>query len=115
MSGTRGKASVKDGGLLPAIFIFVLGLFSVIGADSYKDFYFDLKARYTGIRIEYAKLGDFCGYTGLQMPWETDLQYGLRAFWNNISAMMAMASIITVAVGTVVTVVLGILRLTGLF
>lgn len=110
-----GRGAPRGGGAFIWVVFVVLGLFSVIGADSYKDFYFDLKARYTGVRIDYAKIGDFCGSTGLQMPWESDLQYGLRAFWNNLSAMMAIASVITIAVGFVIAAILGILRVTGLF
>ncbi len=115
ISAQPSPGSALSGGVLFSVFFVVLGLFSVIGADSYKDFYFDLKARYSGVRIDYAKIGDFCGSTGLQMPWESDIQYGLRAFGNNVSAMMAMASIITIAVGCLIAAILGLLRIAGLF
>ena len=69
------------------------GLLGLLGADKYKDFYFEMKARSSGTVLDYEKLGEFCGWTGQPLPGESDLAYGIRSFWNMLQAMAAMSAV----------------------
>lgn len=98
-----------------SIALFVLGLLMLAGADSFKDFYYEMKFKSSGDYIDYSTLSDFCGWTGGPLPGESDLQYGIRAFWNMLSAMLAMSLISLFAFGIVAGVIMIVAYLMGGF
>ena len=98
-----------------SVIIFVLGLFTFLGVDAYQDFYFDIKAQVTGIPIEYTEFSEFCGATRGKFPWESDFEYGMRAFWNMLSTMMAMSVIIVIAMSSLFAIIVGLFKLFNRF
>ncbi len=98
-----------------SIAIFMLGVFTFLGADSFKDFYFEIKARSSGEFIDYAKLSEFCGWTGQPLPGESRFAYGLRSAWNMLRAMMAITVVAAVAVGSVTGIIFGLFYWRGSF
>ena len=74
-----------------------------MGATSFQDFYFEMKAKMSGERIDYSQLSSFCGYTGEPLPWETETEYRIRSARNMAGALAAM-----IVIGiTVMTLFLG--------
>jgi len=98
-----------------SILVFITGISMLVGADSYKDFYYEVRSRATGEMIDYSLLADFCGWTGGPLPGESDLSYGFRAFWNMLSAMMAMSVIANLAFGIFFGIILMIAYKMGAF
>ena len=94
---------------------FLLALMSFIGADKYKDFYYEISSLVQGNPINYAALAEFCGWTGQPLPGETDLEYRLRSFWNMLSAMMAMSSLAILVCGSIFGLIFGVFYLSGSF
>ncbi len=95
--------------------IFVLGAFAFIGANSYKDFYYELRARSSGEWIDFQTLGEFCGWTGGLRPGETNKQRGLRSAWNMLSAMLGMSALAFLAFAIVFALIVGIFYWKGSF
>ncbi len=98
-----------------SVIIFVLGLCMLAGANSYKDFYTDLKGRYTGAQVDYEQIAEFCGWTGKQLPGESDAAYAFRSFWNMASAMLGMSVISVLAFGLVFFIIFLGFYLSGAF
>jgi hypothetical protein len=100
---------------LISIIIFVVGLCAFLGVDSFKDIYFELRAKATGEFIDYSKLSEFCGWTGQPLPGESKFAYGLRATWNMVSTMLAVSVIGFIALGLVGGVIFLIFYRRGAF
>ena len=98
-----------------SVFLFIVGLMMFSGANTYKDFYFEMKARSSGEQINFAALAEFCGWTGGPLPGESKLSWGFRAFWNMMSAMLAMTAISLLAFAFLFGIILGIFYLAGAF
>lgn len=84
-----------------SITVFIMGLLMFAGSGSYKDFYLDITSRYSGQKVDFQSLGEFCGWTGNQLPGESDWGYAFRTFWNMASAMLGMTAISFIAFGVV--------------
>lgn len=80
-----------------AWFLFVTGLLTLIGADKFSDFYFDINAKLHGTRPDISEYTEFCGYTGAKYPWESETEYAFRRIWNMMSATAAMVVLSTIA------------------
>lgn len=93
--------------------IFVIGVFAFFGANSYKDFYYEIRARSSGRLIDFQALAEFCGWTGGPRPGESDARRGLRSFWNMLSAILAMSAISAVAFGIVFGTIFAIFYYSG--
>lgn len=76
-----------------SVVVFVFGLCMFAGANSYKDFYVDIKSRYSGEQVDFQNIVEFCGWTGNQLPGESDWAYAFRTFWNMASAMLGMTAL----------------------
>ncbi|GMT49830.1 MAG: hypothetical protein IEMM0008_1369 [bacterium] len=96
-----------------SIFIFVLGFCALISAESYQDFYFDMKSRYMEESVDYSKLPSFCGWTNGKYPGESEIAYNIRAFWNMLSAMLAMAVLVTLVLGFFMGIIISLFKLSG--
>jgi len=73
-----------------SLVIFFYGLFAVIGADSFQDYYLEMQSKFSDKVIDYGSISDFCGWTGEPNPWETEFEYRLRSARNMAGALAAM-------------------------
>lgn len=113
------QSTRREGQVLTArwisLLIFFLGIAAFAGADSYKDFYLEIKAKTSGVRIDYQNLAEFCGWTGGPLPGESDLEYGMRAVWNMLSPMLGMTVISVLLFALIFGGIFGIFYLSGAF
>lgn len=110
--GARAAESRIRGRVI-SLLIFVVGALAFIGANSYKDFYYELRARSSGEMIDFQALAEFCGWTGGPKPGESDQQRAVRSFWNMLSAMLGMTAVAIVAFGMVFGIIFAIFYYTG--
>ncbi|MBE7437384.1 MAG: hypothetical protein HS115_02925 [Spirochaetales bacterium] len=102
-------------GRIISILLFILGISALIGADTYKDFFFEMQAKISGSGINYQALAEFCGWTGAKKPGETDTERGIRAAWNMGSAMMGMSALAVLLFLLVAGIIFGLFYITGNF
>ena len=109
----NGKERARKRGRWISLVVFVFGLLTLLGANSYKDFYYEMRARSSGQLIDFQALAEFCGWTGGPKPGESDARRGLRSFWNMLSAMFAMSVVAFVAFGLVFGVIFAVFYYSG--
>jgi hypothetical protein len=98
-----------------SLFIFIIGVLAFFGSSVYPDFYFQMKSKITGEFIDYSTLAEFCGWTGLALPGETEFDRGIRAFWNMLSAMLGVTALSLVVFVSFAGIIIGIVRIAGGF
>jgi len=98
-----------------ALIVFVTGLFALIGSSTYSDFYIEIRSKITGEFIDYTALAEFCGWTGLPFPGESDTDRGIRAFWNMLSAILGMTAVSIAAFFSMLGVIIWLVYMSGGF
>ena len=98
-----------------SLLVFIFGAWSLLAADTIKDFYFEMKARSNGEIINYSNLSEFCGITGDKRPNETEFAYSIRRVRGMATAIIAMSFLSVIFFGLIGGIILGIFYLFGAF
>ncbi|MDH5681893.1 MAG: hypothetical protein OEZ36_09910 [Spirochaetota bacterium] len=98
-----------------SIFFFTLGFCALLSAGSLGDFYQEIRTRYLGIPLDSAYVTEFCGFTYGKYPGESQWEYSARAFWNMFSAKLAIAVVITILFGSLISLIISIFKIFGAF
>ena len=98
-----------------SLILFIIGALAFFGSSVYPDFYFQIRSKVTGEFIDYSTLQEFCGWTGIALPGESEFDRGLRAFWNMLSAMLGMTALTLIVFFSFAGVIIGIIHLAGGF
>jgi len=98
-----------------SLLLFIIGTLAFLGSSVYPDFYFQMSSRISGEFIDYSTLQEFCGWTGIALPGESEFDRGLRSFWNMLTAMLGMTALTLIVFISFAGIIIGIFHFAGGF